>query len=555
MTADPIDPTSIRIFDTTLRDGEQSPGASLTSREKLTLAHEIAALGADIIEAGFPAASDDDAGAVERIAREVGTADGPIICGLARTHRHDIDRAYDSVRHAQKPRIHTFLATSDLHLEHKLRMSRAEVVDRTAEMVAYAAARVPDVEFSPEDAGRSDREFLVEVLNVAIEAGATTLNIPDTVGYLMPNEYGDLFRYLIEHVRGARGVIFSAHCHDDLGVATANTLAALEAGARQAEVTINGIGERAGNTSLEEVVMALRTRPQLTGLRTAIDCQRLTRVSALVSHHTGMVVPPNKAIVGRNAFAHEAGIHQDGMLKDQRTYEIMTPESVGRTESRMVLGKHSGRHAFRVRLGELGFQLDEAATAAAFSRFKDLADRKKVISDADLRCIAEEGGEPPPGGFEIVDMQVHCSRPGSPTATVRLRTPEGDEQVAPAVGNGSVDAIFKAIRTIVAVPNVLADLTIQNVSEGLDAVGAVSVRIARRRGDERAYGGFATDTDILVAAANAYLAALNRLIADKGPDTTRPAPTPAHLAIGRRPDLSQPLVDENFDASYTLGIP
>ncbi|MEO1085972.1 MAG: 2-isopropylmalate synthase, partial [Acidobacteriota bacterium] len=311
MTADP---TSIRIFDTTLRDGEQSPGASLTSREKLTLAHEIAALGADIIEAGFPAASDDDAAAVERIARDVGTDGGPIVCGLARTHRSDIQRAFQAVRRAAKPRIHTFLATSDLHLQHKLHMSRDEVIDRVGEMVAYAASLAADVEFSPEDAGRSDRDFLVQVLDVAIEAGATTLNIPDTVGYLMPQEYGDLFRYLINNVTGAENVTFSAHCHDDLGVATANTLAALEAGARQAEVTINGIGERAGNTSLEEIVMALRTRPQLTGLRTGIDCRRLTRVSALVSHHTGMVVPPNKAVVGRNAFAHEAGIHQDGML-------------------------------------------------------------------------------------------------------------------------------------------------------------------------------------------------------------------------------------------------
>ena len=543
----------VRIFDTTLRDGEQSPGASLTSAEKLKLAHELADLGVDVIEAGFPAASADDATAVANIAREIGRGDGPIVCGLARTHRRDIERAFESVHHASKPRIHTFLATSDLHLEYKLKMSRQQVTDRVGEMVAYAASLSADVEFSPEDAGRSDRDFLVQVLAVAVAAGATTLNIPDTVGYLMPDEYGDLIRFLIDNVEGSERVIFSAHCHDDLGLATANTLAALRAGARQAEVTVNGIGERAGNTSLEEIVMALRTRSgQLT---TDIDCQQLTRVSALVSHHTGMVVPPNKAIVGRNAFAHEAGIHQDGMLKDQRTYEIMTPESVGRTESRLVLGKHSGRHAFRKRLEELGYTLEDLQMRAAFERFKELADRKKVMNDGDLRCIAEEGGEPPPGGFEIVDLQVHCSRPGSPTATVRLRTPEGDERVAPAVGNGSIDAIFKAIRTIVGAPNVLADLSIQNVSEGLEAVGAVSVRIARRRGDEQAFGGFATDTDILVASAKAYIAALNRLIADRSPDSTRPAPTPAHLAIGRRPDISDSLAEEAFDASYTLGIP
>ena len=516
----------VLIFDTTLRDGEQSPGASLTSDEKLTLAHELAALGVDVIEAGFPAASDDDAAAVACIARTVGRGEGPIVCGLARTHRADIEQAYESVRHAERPRIHTFLATSDLHLERKLHMTRSEVLERVGEMVSHARGFCDDVQFSPEDAGRSDLDFLVRVLDVAVEAGATTLNIPDTVGYLLPEEYGELLRNLIAQTPRSERVVWSAHCHDDLGVATANTLAALSAGARQAEVTINGIGERAGNTSLEEVVMACRTRPSglsSPGLWSGVDSRRLTRVSAMVSHHTGMVVPPNKAIVGRNAFAHEAGIHQDGMLKDQRTYEIMTPDSVGLTESEMVLGKHSGRHAFRDRLRRLGFGLGDEEIQAAFARFKDLADRKKMVDDADLRQIAEETVDPAPAGFEMVDLQVQCSRPGSPTATVRLRTPEGGEKLAPAVGNGSLDAIFKAIQSVVGSSSVLTDLTIQNVSEGLDALAAVSIRVARRPGASRSYGGFSTDTDVLVASANAYLAALNRMIGD-GP-TVDPSPT------------------------------
>ncbi|MDA8019956.1 MAG: 2-isopropylmalate synthase [Thermoanaerobaculia bacterium] len=541
----------VRIFDTTLRDGEQSPGASLTSDEKLTLAHELAALGVDVIEAGFPAASDDDAAAVARIAAAVGKGGGPIVCGLARAHRGDIERAFESVRRAEMPRIHTFLATSDLHLERKLCMTRSQVVERVDEMVRYARELCDDVQFSPEDAGRSDLDFLIQVLDVAIQAGATTLNIPDTVGYVLPEEYGELFRNLIRRTPGSDRVVWSAHCHDDLGVATANTLAALASGARQAEVTINGIGERAGNTSLEEVVMACRTRPK--GLWSEVDTTRLTRVSAMVSHHTGMVVPPNKAIVGRNAFAHEAGIHQDGVLKDQRTYEIMTPESVGLTESEMVLGKHSGRHAFRVRLGQLGFALGDDAIENAFRRFKELADRKKTVDDADLRQIAEEAIDPAPGGFEMLDLQVQCSRPGFPTATVRLRTPEGGEKVAPAVGNGSLDAIFKAIQGLMGTSSVLTDLTIQNVSEGRDAQAAVSIRVARRQGASRSYGGFGTDTDVLVASANAYLAALNRMIGDRQPEGSDPSRGVSPVARdAARPDVSPP---EMFDPSYTWGIP
>ena len=541
-TQDPV----VRIFDTTLRDGEQSPGASLTRDEKMTLAHEIAALGVDVIEAGFPAASPDDAAAVAQVAREVGRGDGPVVCGLARAHRGDIQTAFESVRHASKPRIHTFLATSDLHLEHKLGMSRAQVIDKVGEMVAFAGSLCADVEFSPEDAGRSDPEFLIQVLTVAIQAGATTLNIPDTVGYMLPHEYGALFERLIRDTPGSDGVIWSAHCHDDLGLATANTLAALHAGARQAEVTVNGIGERAGNTSLEEVVMALKTRAAVTGLRTRIETPRITRVSGLVSHHTGMVVPPNKAVVGRNAFAHEAGIHQDGMLKNQKTYEIMTPESVGRNQSRLVLGKHSGRHALRVRLEELGYSLDKEDLGSAFTRFKEIADRKKHVTDSDLRAIAQKRqDDAPPEGFEIVDLQVHCSRPGTPTATVRLRTPKGEERVAPAVGSGSVDAIFRAIQSIVDVPNVLVDFCIETLSEGIDAIGQVSVRVATHAGARRSYGGYGTDRDILVAGAKAYLAAVNRLVAEQRPFAGRRR---AAEAVAAAPAG----VEETYDPSYTV---
>ncbi|MEL7674206.1 MAG: 2-isopropylmalate synthase, partial [Chloroflexota bacterium] len=369
----------VRIFDTTLRDGEQSPGASLTSAEKIDIARQLARLGVDIIEAGFPAASPDDLEGVRRIAREVGTPDGPVICGLARATQSDIDKAWEAIQDAAKPRIHTFLATSDIHMEHKLRMTREQVVARTREMVAYARSLCADIEFSPEDACRSDPDFLVEVLSVAVEAGATTLNIPDTVGYITPAEYGALMRKLIAETTGGDRVIWSVHCHDDLGMATANTLAGLQAGARQAEVTVNGIGERAGNTSLEEVVMALRTRPQVFGLETGIDAAQITRTSRMVSNFTGLLVQPNKAIVGANAFSHEAGIHQDGMLKHQATYEIMTPETVGLSQSSLVLGKHSGRHAFRVRLSELGYELSEAELNQAFERFKALADKKKTV--------------------------------------------------------------------------------------------------------------------------------------------------------------------------------
>jgi 2-isopropylmalate synthase len=506
----------IMIFDTTLRDGEQSPGASLTSSEKLEIGRQLARLGVDVIEAGFPAASPDDLEAVRRIASEIGTDQGPTIAGLARAHPRDIDAAWEAVQSAAKPRIHTFIATSDLHLEHKLRMTRSEVIDRTREMVAYAKAYCNDVEFSPEDAGRSDPAFLVEVLGHAIEAGATTLNIPDTVGYTSPEEFFELIRRLREETPGADGVVWSVHCHDDLGLATANSLAGIRAGARQVEVTVNGIGERAGNTSLEEVVMALRTRRRHFGFDTGIDTTQIIRSSHMVASYTGISVPPNKAVVGSNAFAHEAGIHQDGILKHQSTYEIMTPETVGLDRSRLVLGKHSGRHAFRVRLKQLGFELDDEAVGAAFKSFKELADKKKTITDADLEALVADEFFGPEEIFKLVDLQVTCGSPGMPTATVRMTNPDDEECIGVAVGTGPVDAVFRSIDQVIGQPTTLAEYAVHSITEGIDALGNVTVRIIGAEEPARTISGHGADTDIIVASAKAYIAAKNRMIARMG---------------------------------------
>ncbi len=497
----------VRIFDTSLRDGEQAPGASMTSAEKLEVARALARLGVDVIEAGFPAASPDDLAAVQAIAAEVGQAplegrpqaEPPIICGLARCTRADIQTAWEGVKGAKRPRIHTFLATSDIHLQHKLRMSRAEVVARATEMVAFARSLCADVEFSPEDAGRSDPQFLYEVLAAVIKAGATTLNIPDTVGYTMPDEFGALIAGII------------AHCHDDLGLAVANSLAGLRAGARQAEVTVNGIGERAGNASLEELVMALRTRGEKLGLQTGIDAKQLCRVSKLISRSTSYPVPPNKAIVGANAFAHESGIHQDGMIKNAQTYEIMRPEDVGATQTTLVLGKHSGRNAVSKRLAELGYPLEGEALARAFAEFKKLADRKKSVHDADLIALASDERTPAPELWHLQDLQVACGTTGLPTATVRLKGPDGKDHVHAAVGTGPVDATYKAIDHIVRSHVQLLEFVVSAVTEGIDALGEVSVRV--RQDDQRSCHGHGTDTDIIVASAKAYLAAVNQVLA------------------------------------------
>jgi 2-isopropylmalate synthase len=521
----------VRIFDTTLRDGEQSPGATMTSAEKLEVARALARLGVDIIEAGFPAASPDDLEAVRRIAIEVGNpTDGtcpPVICGLARTTRGDIDKAWEAVRPARRPRIHTFLATSEIHMQYKLRMSREEVVQRVREMVAYASSLCPDVEFSPEDAGRSDPGFLYHVLGEAIQAGATTLNIPDTVGYTLPEEFGALIAGIIQNTPGVENCVVSVHCHNDLGLATANTLAGIRAGARQAEVTINGIGERAGNTALEEVVMALHTRPLDFNLSTGIDTTQISRVSKLVSNYTSIVVQPNKAIVGANAFAHEAGIHQDGMLKHSQTYEIMRPETVGASRSKLVLGKHSGRHALKARLISLGYALAESEIDQLFERFKALADKKKTITDADIEALVSDELYQPRELFTLDGLQVACGTVGMPTATVRLRDPDGRLHVQACVGTGPVDAAYKAIDAVIHAPNMLEEFVVHAVTEGIDALGEVTVRIksessetsldAQKEIDQpRTYGGYGADTDIVVASAKAYLAAINKMLVATG---------------------------------------
>ncbi len=529
----------VKIFDTTLRDGEQSPGATMTSAEKLEVAHNLARLGVDIIEAGFPAASPDDLEAVRRIAVEVGNpsksavlsgskdrpeAKVPIIAGLARANKSDIDQAWEAVKDAQKPRIHTFLATSAIHMKHKLKMDPEEVVQRVSEMVAYAKSLCADVEFSPEDAGRSDPEFLYVVLSEAIRAGAATLNIPDTVGYTTPDEFYKLIEGIIKNTPGMNeNITVSVHCHDDLGLATANTLAGIRAGARQAEVTVNGIGERAGNTSLEEVVMALRTRHPIFNLETGIETQQISRISKIVSNYTGMVVQPNKAIVGANAFAHEAGIHQDGMLKHQTTYEIMRPEDVGVNQSKLVMGKHSGRHALRSRLAEMGHSLDEVELDKAFARFKELADRKKVITDLDLEALIADEFYRPRDVYLLNGLQVSCGTMGMPTASVRLRGPDGVIHTQAAIGTGPVDATYKAIDSIVNVPCTLLEFNIHAITEGIDALGEVTVRIQGSNGHTtmdaqsevhfpRVYGGHGADTDIIVASAKAYINAMNKLI-------------------------------------------
>jgi len=522
----------VKIFDTTLRDGEQSPGATMTSTEKLELARSLGRMGVDIIEAGFPAASPDDLEAVRQIALEVGRpAAGekeprvPVIAGLARANKSDIDKAWEAVHDAQKPRIHTFLATSPIHMKHKLKMDPEEVIQRVSEMVAYAKSFCDDVEFSPEDAGRSDPEFLYVVLGEAIKAGATTLNIPDTVGYTTPDEFHALIKGIIEKTPGMHdGITVSVHCHDDLGLATANTLAGIRAGARQAEVTVNGIGERAGNTSLEEVVMALKTRKPVFDLDTGIDTTQFSRISKQVSNYTGIVVQPNKAIVGSNAFAHEAGIHQDGMLKHNQTYEIMRPEDVGVSQTNLVLGKHSGRHALRTRLAEMGHALDDVELDKAFARFKELADRKKVIVDADLEALVADEFYRPRDVYHLEGLQVSCGTLGMPTATVRLKGPDGQIYNHASMGSGPVDATYQAIRAIIKVPNKLLEFSVHSITEGIDALGEVTVRIQSKDGEHermdaqkeipyaRVFGGHGADSDIIVASAKAYLNALNKLI-------------------------------------------
>ncbi len=534
MSRFPLDPNYVRIFDTTLRDGEQSPGATMTSSQKFEVAQGLARLGVDIIEAGFPAASVGDHDAVRRIAEAVGQEpahgfdEPPVVCGLARTVEGDLRKAWSAVQPAKYPRIHTFLATSPIHREHKLRMSKDEVLERIKSMVGFARTLCEDIEFSPEDAGRTEPDFLWKALEVAVEAGATTLNIPDTVGYTTPNEFGQVIADIKAQLRGRDDVVISVHCHNDLGMATANTLAGVQNGARQVEVAVNGIGERAGNTALEEVVMAIVTRPKIYQVKTGVDTKQIIRVSRLVSRSAGISVQPNKAIVGANAFAHESGIHQDGMLKNEQTYEILRPESIGMEKTQLVLGKHSGRHAFRKRLKELGFALGEEAFEKVFADLKKVAERKKVIADADLIALVSGSENSVPERFVLEELQIYHGTATTPKATVRLRGPDGQPRRATATGSGPVDACFKAIDEIVEAPSVLLQYAVRAVTEGVDALGEVTVRV---RADNNqiveseartpsapppqltsVVAGHGADTDILVASAKAYLSALNRLL-------------------------------------------
>ncbi|MFM1901036.1 MULTISPECIES: 2-isopropylmalate synthase [unclassified Synechococcus] len=515
------DPGRVLIFDTTLRDGEQSPGASLNLEEKLAIAQQLARLGVDVIEAGFPFASPGDFAAVQRIAQQVGGDQGPIICGLARASRGDIKACADAVAPAPRRRIHTFIATSDIHLEHKLRKSRKEVLAIVPEMVAYARSLVDDVEFSCEDAGRSDPEFLYEVIEAAIAAGASTINIPDTVGYTTPSEFGTLIAGIDQHVPNINEAVLSVHGHNDLGLAVANFLEAVKNGARQLECTINGIGERAGNAALEELVMALHVRRRYynpffgrpedspTPL-TAVRTEEITKTSRLVSNLTGMVVQPNKAIVGANAFAHESGIHQDGVLKNRLTYEIVDARTVGLSDNRISLGKLSGRSAVRARLEELGYDLSREDLDEAFARFKDLADRKREITDRDLEAIVSEQVQQPEARYQLKLVQVSCGSSLQPTATVTLADEEGREQTTAAIGTGPVDAVCRALNALAEVPNELMEFSVKSVTEGIDAMGEVTIRLRR---DGELYSGHSADTDVVVAAAQAFVNALNRLVA------------------------------------------
>ena len=528
-----MDTGKVYIFDTTLRDGEQSPGATLNSDEKFEIAKQLARLNVDIIEAGFPASSPGDLEAVRRIARGV---QGATICGLARCIKSDIDAAYAAIRDAEKRRIHVFISTSDIHLEYQLRMTREQVIQITREMVALARSYCDDIEFSPMDATRSDRDFVCEVLATAIEQGATTLNIPDTVGYTTPTEFAGLIQAIRQNTPGVEKTVISVHCHNDLGMAVANSLAGVHAGARQVECSVNGIGERAGNAALEEIVMALHTRRDHYGLATDVDTTEIYPTSRMVSNFTGLGVQANKAIVGVNAFAHESGIHQDGILKYRQTYEIMDAQTVGLAKSTLVLGKHSGRHAFSDKLGQMGYHLEDQQLNRAFARFKELADKKKIISERDLEALISDEVFQPPELYRLEHIQVTCGDHALPTATVSLKSPSGEILTDAAHGTGPVDAVYKAINRLVGVPNRLTEFSVKAVTAGIDAVGEVTIRIeAECNGDEHlpinpqtgqrsyAFSGHGASTDIIVASGRAYLSALNKLLSVAGDSCDSPS--------------------------------
>jgi 2-isopropylmalate synthase len=498
------DSDRVVIFDTTLRDGEQSPGASMTLEEKLQVAEVLDEMGVDIIEAGFPIASNGDFEAVSQIAK---IAKRAVVAGLARAGNKDIDRAGEAVKHAKKPRIHTFISTSPVHMKYKLQMEPSEVLDAVSASVSRARSYTSDVEWSAEDATRTEHDFLCRCVEAAIKAGATTINIPDTVGYTVPDEYFDLFAMLIEKVPGADEVVFSTHCHNDLGLAVANSLAGVRAGARQIECTINGMGERAGNAALEEVVMAMNVRNDVVPYWTNINSEMITRASKLVAGVTAFPVQYNKAIVGKNAFAHESGIHQDGMLKHNQTYEIMTPESIGLKESSLVMGKHSGRHAFREKIKELGYDIGENAFQDAFVRFKDLADKKKHVFDEDIEALVDDKMASADDRIKVVALTVIAGTGGPQKATITLDV-EGTHHTSEATGDGPVDAIFNAIKDIVPHEARLPLYQVHAVTEGTDAQAEVSVRLEEAG---KTVTGRGADTDTMVASARAYVSALNKL--------------------------------------------
>jgi 2-isopropylmalate synthase len=501
------DADRVLIFDTTLRDGEQSPGISLNKQEKLEIAHQLARLGVDVIEAGFPITSPGDFESVQAIAREV---EGPVICGLARTSKQDIESAWGAVRDAGRPCIHTFISTSDIHIKHQLQSTREDVKGQARAAVAQAKEYTDTVEFSPMDATRAEPEFTAEVIQIAIDEGATTINIPDTVGYTMPHEFTAYLERLYELVPGLREVVLSVHCHDDLGLAVANSFAGVLAGARQVECAINGIGERAGNASLEEIVMLLRTRYPSIGLDTAITTQEIARTSRLVSRLTGYPVQPNKAIVGRNAFAHESGIHQDGVLKERTTYEIMDATTVGLQANSIVLGKHSGRHALRKALEEMGFELDGQALNTAFKRFKEIADRKKSVTAMDLEALVTDELREEVSGYALEWFEVDASSRRPPHAKVSVSLPQGGSAKGSFTGDGPIDAVFQAINSASGVEAKLSEFTIGAVTEGQDALGEVSVVVEV---DGATGAGQGVSTDIIDAAARAYVRALSVAVA------------------------------------------
>ena len=495
------------IFDTTLRDGEQAAGGTLNLQEKLDIARQLEKLGVDVIEAGFPASSPGDFEAVSAIAGEI---QGPIICGLARAHPNDIDRAWEAVKNAKRPRIHIFLSTSDVHLVYQLKKSREEILQMSREMVARAKQYTDDVEFSPMDASRTDPDYIYQILEAVIDAGAGTVNIPDTVGYAIPGEFGKLIEGIFKNVPNIGKTVVSVHCHNDLGLAVANSLESVYRGARQVECTVNGIGERAGNASLEEIVMAIKTREDFFGLTTGVDTTQIYKTSRMVSDLTGFAVQSNKAIIGANAFRHESGIHQDGVIKMPVTYEIIDPRTVGIPSSSLVLGKLSGRHAFKERLAELGYNLADNELNRAFIAFKELADKKKEIADRDIESLIAEEQRTVSEEYHVDRVQVTCGDRGIPTAAVRLIGPGGEMLEDAALGAGPVDAIYKAINRIVGVPNTLIEFTVKSITEGIDAIGEVLIRV---ESEGITYAGRGADTDIIVSSAKAYMNALNRLLA------------------------------------------